>query len=97
MYLAAGCMYAMGRLGYRLGHVILYILYHLLCVVVLSCSVFFSFCKTGLSGHGRGLRSLYTIHDFNDFCVKLVTDLIKTAVKIKHMRIPSNPEILHLY
>ena len=44
------------RLGYRLGHVILYILYHLLCVVVLSCSVyFFTFCKTGLSGHGRGL------------------------------------------
>ena len=49
-------MYAYSfRLGYRLGHVIWYILYHLLCVVVLSCSVFFSFCKTSLSGHSRGL------------------------------------------
>ena len=61
----------------------MWLCYRVACVVVLSCGVFFPFCKTGLSGHGRGLcqcgagdqqltvlyfvRSLYTVHDFNDF------------------------------
>ena len=33
----------------------MWLCYRVACVVVLSCSMFFLFCKTGLSGHGRGL------------------------------------------